>query len=179
MDDRLESLRALLDAALEAVNRLQGDEALPRLLSVFAKMPPEDRDVILRVLEREVALRTIRRDADVEPLSGMRLGGPNPHARLYVRVVEGADVEPKHYMSREEVMHAIIRAARMIRAHYFATPDDEPSWVEPIVAALRRLEPGEREAVGWMNRGLLELLERAERELAEAPQASERRKSGS
>jgi transposase len=179
MDDRLESLRALLDAALDAVSRLQGDELLPRLLRVFAKMPPEDRDVILKVLEREVALRTIRKDADVEPLSGMRLGRPNPHARLYVRMVEGADFAPKPYMSREEVMHAIIRAARMIRAHYFATHDDEPSWVEPIVTALQRLDPGEREAVAWMNRGLLELLARAEREFAEAPQPAERRGSRS
>jgi transposase len=179
MDDRLESLRALLDAALEAVSRLQGDDLLPRLLNVFTKMPPEDRDVILLVLEREVALRTIRKDADVEPLSGMRLGGPNPHARLYVRVVEGTDFDSKPYMTREEVMHAIIRAARMIRAHYFATHDDEPTWVEPIVTALQQLEPGEREAVAWMNRGLLELLERAERELAEGAQPTERRGSRS
>lgn len=172
MDDRLESLRALLDVALDTVGHLKRDPLLPRLLDAFAQMPPEDREVILMVLEREVALRNVGRRQDAVSLSGMRLGAPNPHARLYVRVVGGREIDTQPYMSREEVMHALIRAARLIRAHYFATHDDEPSWVEPIVATLQRLDPGEREAVAWMNRRLLELIEQAERERVAPPRVA-------
>src|SRR5262245_14289953 len=110
MQERLASLQALLDGALATVTQLEADPHFARLVTVFNQMPGEDRDVILTVLEREVGLRVLAKSSPPPPLIGMNLSRPNPHARLYSRVVDPEQPEP--YVSQEQLMYAALRAAR-------------------------------------------------------------------
>jgi hypothetical protein len=57
--DTLATLQDLLAAAARIANDLSQETLLPRLLDVFARMPAEDRETIVQILEREVDLRNL------------------------------------------------------------------------------------------------------------------------
>lgn len=166
MKEHVETLQALLSGALRAVGELEADPLFHRLLRVFSRMPSEDREVLLGVLEREVNLRLLGAQASEGPLSGLDMPRPNPNARLYVRTVEGESGAP--YLSREELMHATLRAARAMHQTLGSTPDDS-TWESAFVDALAQLDDAERAAVSWTNRRMLALLDRAQQRLDAAP----------
>src|SRR5688572_10295493 len=89
--DTLSTLQDVLAAATRIAQDLSGDRLFPRLVDVFARMPAQDRETILMVLEREVDQRMLTKEAPTAALSGLNVTKPNPNARLYLRL---ADNEP-------------------------------------------------------------------------------------
>jgi hypothetical protein len=157
--DPLATLQHVLASAAQIAQDLAGDAMMPRLLDVFARMPPEDRETILFVLEREVDLRNIGRD--VPSGSGVvNLTKPNPNARLYLRVT---DNEPPPFVSPEEIVQAVMRAARIMQRALVHRPDVAEMWEPAMIRALGSIEPAERDAVRWYHRRILELLDASER----------------
>lgn len=153
-------LRELIDAAVGLAADLAADPLLDRLICVFGRMPAEDRETLLGVLEREVELRVLERTMSQEALSGLVPSRPNPNARLYTRVVRGQEAVP--YLSRDEMMLAIIRAGRAMH-QTLATTTDDVGWRAVVAEALEHLGPEARAAVRWTNATMLALLDEIER----------------
>ena len=103
-----DKLQVALESALTFVHELAGDQLLGRLVAVFRAMPPQDRPVIIGVLEREVTGRILSR-ATEKPVG--QSTHPNPNARLYVRV-HRSELDRRHF-DRDEMMVADIRAMRI------------------------------------------------------------------
>jgi len=153
----LETLSALLRAASAVVDQVSilSDALLERMARVFSRMPPEDREAILAILEREVEQRVLARPL-AGPDANFALGRPNPNARLYTRV---SGPRPAH--EPRELMPAGIRAARMMlleRARLDA------HWETATLEAFRVLPADERAAITKHHRDMLVLLERIETE---------------
>lgn len=105
----LEQLGAVLRSAARLVAEVHDDPLLPRLLRVFAAMPPQDREVVMGVLEREVQARTLARG--MRGITGWT-AQPNPNARLYMRAVGpapgAATIDP------DAMVLAALRSARVM-----------------------------------------------------------------
>jgi len=151
-------LRETLRAARNLVRRIAGDSLLLRLLDVYSRTPEQDREVIVTVLEREVALRVLGSAATGTPITGLSLARPNPNARLYVRVLDRGD--DTSYVSREEMMHATLRTVRALHLT-LSTTEHSGEWEAGIRDALTRLSSEELEGVRWVNRRILELADDA------------------
>src|SRR5438552_8781951 len=142
---KLETLTALLRAASTIVDDLLAlsEGVLTRATRVFARMPPEDREPILEILEREVTLRLMARSAE-ETLSGFALGPPNPHARIYARIF--AKQQP--HETPDMLMLAVMRGIRMMLA---MPPGTRAEWDAATLATFRQLDPAERAAIAGVN----------------------------
>lgn len=103
----LDTLGTLIDAANGVLADLSAHSYLPRLLQLFRRLPAQDRDAILAVLEREVEARRL----SVEAADG-RIGEPNPLASLYVRVFDSE--RPLPVVSREEMVQSTIQATALM-----------------------------------------------------------------
>jgi hypothetical protein len=90
MDKPFDALQTLLATARELANGLAGDQELERLVRAFKAFPAADREALLQVIEKDAAWRTIVENTD--DTTGIRVK-PNPHASLYVHVLEQADGE--------------------------------------------------------------------------------------
>jgi hypothetical protein len=77
----LATLQDVLAAAARIAHDLSNDRLLPRLVEVFARMPAEDRETILRVLEREVDLRTHSKESPHAALAGLHPARANQEIR--------------------------------------------------------------------------------------------------
>ena len=160
--DPLSTLQHVLASAARIAQDMADDPLLPRLIDVFSRMPVEDRETILMALEREVDLRNLSREAPSAPFSGINVSRPNPNARLYLRVTDG---DPPPYISPEEIVQAVTRAARMVhRAGARNSKDHFGTWAPAMVEGLRRVDRAERETLRWYHRTLLELLDAADRD---------------
>ena len=151
---RLETLRAMLDAATTILADVAGSDSLfPRLWSVFGRMPPEDREAIVGILEHEVDARLLAMTV-ADAMTGITLR-PNPGARLYLRVVDG---EP--HSSRDEMIRGTVRAMRM----YHRIADSvHAEWETTAIGAIGALAPDERAGVVAFCRRLCELVDACER----------------
>jgi len=158
-------LRETLRAARNLLRRIAGDSLLLRLLDVYSRMPAQDREVIVTVLEREVSLRVLATATPHASTTGIRMARPNPNARLYVRVLDRNDDAP--YVSREEMMHAMLRTVRALHLT-LSTTEHSGEWEASVRDALARVSPAEIEGVKWVNRRLLALAD----EVAPLPDAA-------
>jgi len=158
--DPLATLQHVLASAAQIAQDLAGDVLIPRFLDVFSRMPPEDRETVVMLLEREVDLRNLSKAASSGPLSGISLTKPNPNARIYLRVT---DNDPGPSVTPEEIVQAVMRAARVMHRALERRPDLANVWEPPMIRALAMIEPAERETVRWYHRRILELLDAAER----------------
>jgi hypothetical protein len=134
----IDSIRALLTAARRMVDELDADGLLPRLLHVLEGILPEDRGVLLDVLEHDVVARTAIDDGN---LWGRYKLYPNPFARLYHRTNAP---EPAHSLAYEETVHSSRMGARMSMT-VTRTPDWRPS--DETLAVCARLTAEERACV--------------------------------
>jgi hypothetical protein len=150
---QLTALRGLLAAAIELATQI-ADPLLERLVGVFRRLPEEDREVIIGILEREAESRHVG-DATTGA-TGMALR-PNPHARLYVRVIA-----PEPSVEQDKIIIASARAIRML--HKVIGPIQE-RWRVAMLETFRGLEPEERQAVVRFNRDMLAMIEEVEHEL--------------
>jgi hypothetical protein len=78
---------------------------------------------------------------------------PNPHAKIYLRVVEPADENPVDGL-------AFLRAANSIQRGINAL---DPRWKSMVLTALRQLDPAGRATVKRFNDTITELVAEAER----------------
>ncbi len=87
----LDALQTMLATARELLTDLTTDPLLDRILQAFRMLPESDREPILRILEKDAAWRRI-----VEETSGATgiTVSPNPHASLYVHVLEQVNGDP-------------------------------------------------------------------------------------
>jgi hypothetical protein len=157
--DALSTLQHVLASAARIAQDLTNDPLLPRLLDIFARMPAEDRETITNVLEREVDLRNLSKEAPSGPLSGLNVTKPNPNARLYFRV---ADSDPPPFVSPQEIVQAVIRAARVVHRAAGRRSDLSQVWEPAMVEGLRRIEPSERDVLRWYHRTILALIDESE-----------------
>ena len=155
--DTIATLQHVLASAARIAQDLAGDPLLPRVLDVFSRMPKEDRETIVNVIDREVDLRNMAKTPSV---SGMSVTKPNPHARLYFRVTE---TELPH-VSPQEIVQAVISAARVMHRAAKRGTDLYQVWGPAIADGLKRVAPEERETLRWYHRTMLEVLDDSERE---------------
>jgi hypothetical protein len=87
----LDALQALLATARELLSDLSGDPLVKRVLRAFVMLPESDREPLLKVLEKDAAWRRIVEAT--ERTTGITVR-PNPHASLYVHVLEQATGQP-------------------------------------------------------------------------------------
>ena len=164
--EQLETLRAMLSAAAKMVAQYAERSFHPlrmRWERAFDRLPPQDRETVVAVVEREVDLR-VETMADGEPIIGLSELRPNPGARLYLRVFEGALPD----LHRDEIMLSTLRAARLMSRADAPSPE---IFGEAVHAAFRALSPAERAALARQNRYMLELLAACEADEAAAQSA--------
>jgi hypothetical protein len=159
-DDPLGTLRHVLASAAKIAQELAGEPLLSRLLDVFSRMPVEDREVVIKVLEREVDLRNLTRESPSGPLSGLSVTKPNPNSRLYLRVT---DNDPVPYVRPDEIVHSIMRVAGIMHRAVARGTDLTAVWEPAMVSGLRLIGAKERETLRWYHRKMLELMDHAER----------------
>jgi hypothetical protein len=82
-----DTLHTLLATARELAKALSDDPVLERLVRAFRQFPECDRETILQVIEKDAAWRGIVERTD--DVTGITVR-PNPHASLYVHVLEQA-----------------------------------------------------------------------------------------
>lgn len=89
---KLDALQTLVQAAQELADGLASDPLLERLLRAFTALAEHDREVVLKVLERDATwCRIVRETAEATGITVR----PNPHASLYLHVVgQGQTDEP-------------------------------------------------------------------------------------
>jgi hypothetical protein len=150
----LPTLAALLQNAAERVDDLLGEPLLMRLLAIFAKIPADEREILVVLLEREVQAKLLT-DATAGSMTGLTLR-PNPNARLYVRVVD-----PEPAQENEKIILASMRAMRLVSQVVAPIRD---RWKAATLESLQRIDPSERDAVAAFCRDVLVLVDEAERE---------------
>ncbi|MGH7895214.1 MAG: hypothetical protein ACREQL_11140 [Candidatus Binatia bacterium] len=99
-----DALQTLLTTAHQLASALVGDPLLPRILRAFQLLPECDREPILKILEKEAAWRRIVEDT--APATGIRVC-PNPHASLYVHVLDqvtGDPIDPEAFSRDGDVI---------------------------------------------------------------------------
>jgi hypothetical protein len=153
--DVLTTLQTVLASAAGLAKDLTEDPLASRLLTALARMPPEDREAIVDVIEREVDLRLMSLEGQ-GPLSGLRVTKPNPNARLYLRV---EDTEGPLRVSPEEIVRAVIRSSRVMhRSFQRGSKATMDVWGPAIVQGLRELGADERESLRWFHSTILEFV---------------------
>jgi hypothetical protein len=148
--DPIDVLRSLLDVAQDMVRRLQNDPLFARLMDVFTRMPAMDRETVVGVLEREVRTRLLAEEV-ADSWTQVALH-PNPHARLYVRVIAQED------RSDDVEMLAFLRAAYSVQRGIDTL---DPEWRRMVLLALRQMDPAARQKIDGFNRAMRALLDAA------------------
>ena len=87
----LDTLQTLLATARGLLKDLVGDPQVDRLLRAFLMLPETDREPILQVLEKDASWRQIVEQTDGATGITVR---PNPHASLYVHVLDQVTHRP-------------------------------------------------------------------------------------
>lgn len=86
-----DALQTLLVTARDLAKALADDPQLERLFQAFRALPECDREAILQVIEKDAAWRQIVEQTGTATGITVR---PNPHASLYVHVVNQVDGTP-------------------------------------------------------------------------------------
>jgi hypothetical protein len=150
-DHDLRALGALLEAARGLTHELRDDPLFGRLLDVFARMPPGDREVVIGALDREVRTRVLSQE-HADDITQVTLR-PNPNAQIYLRVVSPADHSPVE-------MLRFLSAAKNIQRGVDAL---DPQWRGMVLTALRQIDPAARASFEQFNQTITDLLAEAKR----------------
>ena len=87
-----DALQTLLATARDLAKTLTDDPQLERLARAFRMFPEADREAVLQVLEKDSAWRNIVEKTD--DATGITVR-PNPHASLYVHILEQPGAGPE------------------------------------------------------------------------------------
>jgi hypothetical protein len=150
-DQDLRELGKLLEAARTITHELRDEPLFGRLLDVFARMPPGDREVVVGALDREVRTRVLSQE-HADDITQVTLR-PNPNAQIYLRVVGRADKSPVE-------MLRFLSAAKNIQSGVDAL---DPQWRAMVLTALREIDPAARASFEQFNQIVTDLLAEAKR----------------
>jgi len=150
-DDDLGELGRLLNKARGLMDELRDDPLFTRLLDVFTRMPPGDREVIIGALDREVRTRVVSQEL-TDDITRVSLR-PNPNAQIYLRVMGQAGHTPVE-------MVRFLSAARNIQLGVDAL---DPQWRSMVLTALRQIDPAALANVEQFNQTVADLLAEAKR----------------
>ena len=138
-----DALQTLLATARDLAKVLTDDPQLERLVRAFRMFPEADREAILQVLEKDAAWRNIVETTD--DATGITVR-PNPHASLYVHILEQAEPEPS-LRDADVIRQGVETFVRMlpllfqdaVRAQWLAAGRDlaRSSGAEPRALAVR------------------------------------------
>lgn len=151
--DRLETIQAMLAAALRLVREVEADPLLVRWLASFHAMSPDDRPVVVEAVEREVKASVITHAT--KGIAGQTMH-PNPHARLYLRAME-SDV-PRVTVETEAMRRATLNAMKAVSV-VTSTPEMFAQWKASTAAALAGLDESQRDAVEMLAREFMRLID--------------------
>jgi len=154
---QVETLRTVLTAASDLVSGLARDPLLSRVLDVFARLPEADREPVLRVLERDATwCRIVEQTADSTGI-GVR---PNPHASLYVHVLD----QPSAPLQRDVdvIRLGIERFVAMLPLLFQEGVHEQ--WTASAREIVRHGDPEVLRYVGRLAREVLALTEDVQRE---------------
>ena len=147
----LRQLGELLKAARSITHELRDDPLFGRLLDVFTRMPPGDREVVIGALDREVRTRALSQEHG-DDITQVALR-PNPNAQIYLRVVGRADNSPVE-------MLRFLSAAKNVQRGVDAL---DPQWRGMVLTALRQIDPAARASFEQFNQTITDLLAEAKR----------------
>lgn len=154
---KLDTLGALLESAVHLLREMADDPYLSRLVNAYARMPREDRPIVVDVVEREVGLRvTTLNGGDAITGVGVR---PNPNARLYLRVIEKLE-DKVPTLAHDEMVFSNLRGARIMRL--VLAPEIHDAWRAAAQEAFGLLKPDDRRAVRTVLGELREILDQVE-----------------
>jgi hypothetical protein len=154
--DAISALQTMVTTAARLADSLAADPLLAKLIEIFGRIPVEEREPIIAILEREIDLHNLGRAAKGGPLAGINPTHINPNARLYMRATDGG---PPAYVSHEEIAHAMVRAGEVMHRAFQRRSDLAEIWEPAVLAGLRSLPPEERESLLTLHRRIVELIE--------------------
>jgi hypothetical protein len=162
---RIDALQALLRSAQNLTETLVGDGAINRAVRALASLPPDDRDVLARALERGAAWR--RLNESTTEITGVRLHA-NPRPRLFVRSLgpEARTAAEDVIEDDEDILPGTLRLMR--RVHLLQSPAAEALWKSVVIRAFGMLSTEERAACSHFSRVVLEVVMQAEAEAGDA-----------
>jgi hypothetical protein len=140
----LAGLQALLSSARGLVDDLIHDPLLARLITAFFSLPASDREPILKVLERDATWRRIV--PEMTGATGIAVH-PNPHASLYVHVLDevtGQPVEPAPSARDVDVIRLGIQRFVPLLPLFFQEGVRE-QWTRSARELIRAADPALRE----------------------------------
>ncbi len=151
---QVDTLRTVLTAAADLVSGLARDPLVSRMLEVFARLPEPDREPILRVLERDATwCRIVEQTADSTGITVR----PNPHASLYVHVLD----QPSEPLQRDvDVIRLGIERFVLMLPLLFQEGVHE-QWTASARELAREGDPDMLQYVARLAREVLALLEGA------------------
>lgn len=155
MQPPLDALQAALSAAADMVNGLLGDTTIQRLVDAFLAFPEADREAILRVLEKDSAWRSVvEKTADATGIDVV----PNPHASLYVHVIEQGPSAPER---DGDVIRAGIQTFVAMMPLLFQEAV-HAQWTDAARELARVSDPALRDMVARLAREVLAILAEAD-----------------
>lgn len=151
--DALTNLSTLLKSAGQLVREYLDEPLWRRLLAVFDRMPAEDRDAIVGVLEREVTVRLSAYGPNTRR-TGVRTH-VNPHAQLYLRSFE--EIPKLEETQHDRMVQASLRSVAHMQIAL--QPEVHDAWRTATIEAFGRLDDTQRAAAAAMLHESLEILE--------------------
>ena len=155
--DALTDLCTLLSSARLLAREYLDEPLRRRLLAVFDRVPEEDRDAIVGVLEREVTARLAAYGPNTSR-TGVRTH-VNAHAQLYLRSFDQMPKDGENTPQYERIVQASLRNVAYMQIAL--APEMHEVWRAATVDAYGRLDDAQRAAAAAMLRESLELLERS------------------
>ena len=150
----LEDLVATLTVAQSLVADLASDPLIPRFLRALKRIPAADRNVIIGVLERDATwCRIVDQTADS---TGITVRA-NPHASLYVHVLEAVEAPSEPLRRDIDVIRSGIERFLYI-APLMLEEGVRAQWTVSARELARDAEPELRAAVAALAREVLALL---------------------
>ena len=134
---RLDVLRAILVTAHELATTLAADPLVERILRAFAKLPEPDREPILKIIERDATWCRIAEQTSGHTGITVR---PNPHASLYVHVLDQVDTLSEPLQRDVEVIGSGIERFVHLLPLFFQDGVRE-QWTASARALIRNTDP--------------------------------------
>ena len=150
--DKLAALGRLLETAVQLTDELGSDPLAVRLTRAFARMPREDRVVLLAAIEREVEHRVVT--SKTSSVTGYAMVA-NPNARLYLRVF-GTRAAPLVGRDRDDMMLASLRSLKAMPL--VLAPAVHAEWHTAAREASEQLTADERAAAARVLNEMLAIL---------------------
>lgn len=153
----LDALQAVLITARGLLSDFVSDPLLRRVLRAFEMFPRADREPILSILERDASWTRIAEASAVVTGIAVR---PNPHASLYVHVLDAATGQPAATAPSERDANVMrLGIERIVRVlPLFFQEGVYAQWYPAAREVARTADPEARTAIARVAREVLALV---------------------